>query len=550
VADEARAAGEEAGAPRRAGASADGAARTVAGAARTAFWCVPLALALLAAAWQSPRVVPYNMDEFVHYHALGCAAAPETARLPLIRDGCGFFDLRPPFWDEPLPLRSYYYIGSFPALPFYPLWRAVSDPVAVRLAGAVAFVVASLLACRLLRVRAASLVIASLVFPVWLVTFVVDEGPVGLSVVCLLVALLSARRAFAARAGRAAAWAAGAGFALFLGLWTKLVFAWWLPAFAVFLLAELWRSARPAVEIPADTGAAPRRVLPALGALGLAMLAPLFLLLASTDRAGRPYLAALRDSGFSAEPDDVEAVALRLSEYLTRGSLIAPRNVLLDASPADVLPLGLSVALLLAAALRRGRRRELAGSVLLAAATFAFVAGSGHSRWPHHFAFPLLPLVLALALALDGLGARARLAAALVVACFWATLALRLPAAQPAAEASPDKDRLLAYVREQRLDRATLQVHATWGTYYIAQLFGDPSRQLVYMRRVMDDPARLRQVGDLARREARPVLLVSGRRWDRLHTVAVEAALGRPERSWRFGDWWLVEYRPRPAPPR
>jgi hypothetical protein len=66
----------------------------------------------------------------------------------------------------------------------------------------------------------------------------------------------------------------------------------------------------------------------------------------------------------------------------------------------------------------------------------------------------------------------------------------------------------------------------------------------------MDDPARLRQVGDLARREARPVLLVSGRRWDRLHTVAVEAALGRPERSWRFGDWWLVEYRPRPAPPR
>ena len=34
------------------------------------------------------------------------------------------------------------------------------------------------------------------------------------------------------------AWAALAGFALFLGLWTKLVFAWWLPAAAAFALAE------------------------------------------------------------------------------------------------------------------------------------------------------------------------------------------------------------------------------------------------------------------------------------------------------------------------
>ena len=79
---------------------------------------------------------------------------------------------------------------------------------------------------------------ASLVFPVWLVTFLVDEGPVGLSVALLLVALLAVRRALQAPScGPSAAWAAAAGFALFLGLWTKLVFAWWLPTFAVFVLA-------------------------------------------------------------------------------------------------------------------------------------------------------------------------------------------------------------------------------------------------------------------------------------------------------------------------
>jgi len=32
--------------------------------------------ALVVLAWLSPRVIPYCMDEFVHYHALGCATHP------------------------------------------------------------------------------------------------------------------------------------------------------------------------------------------------------------------------------------------------------------------------------------------------------------------------------------------------------------------------------------------------------------------------------------------------------------------------------------------
>ena len=37
---------------------------------------------LVAVALFSPRVLPYNMDEFVHYHALGCATAPLGKDLP------------------------------------------------------------------------------------------------------------------------------------------------------------------------------------------------------------------------------------------------------------------------------------------------------------------------------------------------------------------------------------------------------------------------------------------------------------------------------------
>ena len=494
------------------------------------------ALALLGAAWFSPRAIPYNMDEFVHYHALGCAAAAHARELPTIRDGCGYFDLRLPGTSAPLPLRSYLYIGSFPALPFYPFWRLVSDPVAVRLLGAACFAVATLLAARLLGVAASAIVTAGLVFPVWLVTFVVDEGPVGLSAVLLLLALLAIRRALAASHTRgSAAWAAAAGLALFLGLWTKLVFAWWLPIVALFVFEEARRRGLSARALA-------QQRLPAL-LTGAALLAvPTALLLASVDRDGRRYAAALRQGGLSTEPEDVEAVALRLSAYVTDGSLAAPRNLLLPSSGLDVLPLLLSLGVLALAARRSQRRREIATWGLGAALTFAFVAASGYSRWPHHFAFPLLPLVLALALALDSLGARGRLAAAAIVAVFWASLGARLPAARTPFESSADKDRLLAFVRERGLDRATLQVHASWGTYYIAQLFGDPARMLVYARRVMDDPDRLRQMAALAREKGRPPLLVSSRRWDRLHTPAVEAAFGSPQHTWQFGPWRAVEY--------
>jgi hypothetical protein len=515
----------------------------VAGSSRTtALWATAATLTLLGAAWLSPRVIPYNMDEFVHYHALGCATAERARELPTIRDGCGYYDLRLPFTSTPLPLRSYLYSGSLPALPFYPFWKLLDDPVAARLEGATCFLIFTLLAGRLVRVRVAAVVAASLVFPVWLVTFLLDEGPVGLSAVLLLAALLAARRALETPgAGSSAGWAAASGFALFLGLWTKLVFAWWLPTVAVFVFGELRRQG---LRLPE----AARRRLPALVAGAAFLILPTALLLASVDRDGQPYAAALHQGRLATEPEEVGAVAVRLAQYVTDGALVAPRNLALPSSPLDPLPLVLSVALLAVGGRRSTRRREIATWAILSVVTFGLVASSGYSQWPHHFAFPLLPLVLALALALEALSGGQRLVAAALVAVFWATLAIRLPSAESPSESSADKDRLLAFVRQRGLDRETLQVHASWGTYYLAQLFGDPARMVVYVHRISDDSARLEQMGELARRVGRPLLLVSARRFDRIQTPAVEAAFGRPQHVWQFGTWWAVEYAPSAAP--
>jgi hypothetical protein len=497
---------------------------------------VAAAVLLLVVSWASPRAIPYNMDEFVHYLPLGCATAPLQQGLPLIRDGCGYHDLRLPGTATFRPLRSYLYIGSLPVLPYLPFRLLLDDPVSVRVQGAVFFLLVVALSARLLRARPSSVLLATLVYPVLLVTFLVDEGPFGLSAVLLLTALLATRRAVAADgARRAVTWAAIAGLCLFLGLWTKLVFVWWLPAALAFALAEA-RSRAGAWR------AAVRRHGRAAAACALALLLPTALLLASVDRDGRPYAEVLRQGKVSADPDEVEAAAGRLAPYVVDGSRIAPRNLLLSRSIADRLPAALALFLLVLGLRSRRSRWEIAAWTAGAAFTFALASSSEYSQWPHHFAFPLLLLAFALALAADGAGRRVRSGAAVLVVAFWATLGARWPQAAFPTESSPAKDELLRAVRAKGLDRRSLQLHTSWGTSYVAQLFGDRDRLLVYMRGATDDARRLETVRALAEARGRSVLLVSSRRWERLQTPAVDRVLGRPRQALQFGDWWAVEY--------
>jgi hypothetical protein len=497
------------------------------------------AAGLIAVALLSPRAIPYNMDEFVHYHALGCATAPQGKGLPAFRDGCGLYDLRLPFTVTPLPLRSYYYIGSLPAVPFYPFWRAFGGPIAVRVQGAIFLLIWIFLAVAFPRVRVASLVLAGLLFPVLAVTFLIDEGPVGLSAILLVLGLLALRRAIVELGPQGIGWGVAAGLALFLGLFVKLVFAWWFLAVAAW---GLWQVR----DRHGSFGGGLLRTAPALAAAAAALAIPAAILLSSVDIDGQSYVAAVRRSRISAEPEAIEAGAGRLLRYVTDGSLVAPRHLTLPHSPLDGVPAALAFASLALVAWRGIRRRSEVGSwTIVALATLALASLSAYSQWPHHFAFALIPLVFGLAIALDGLERPARVALGLVLVTYWATLAARWPAAVVQAESSRDKDDLLEFVRAQALDRDTLQVHATWGTYYIAQLFGDPARIVQFVKGISDDPSLLRLVRHLAAERARPILLVSGRRWDRLQTPAVEEAFGPPRRSWQFGQWHLVLY---PAP--
>ncbi|PYQ13543.1 MAG: hypothetical protein DMF80_14820 [Acidobacteria bacterium] len=474
------------------------------------------------------------MDEFAAYHALGCAAFPLSRELNVYRERCADDELILPFVSRPLPLRSYLYLGSLPVAPFYPFWRLLRDPVAARAQGAVFLLVALHLFSRLAAARFEATLLAALVFPLFAGAFLVDTGPVGISLLLLAGTLLLVQAAAGSATARPAGLrAAGAGALAFLGVWVKLNFLWMLPAVLIFWVDCLRRSAPPAGRRAVQAAA--------LGCFAAALLVPSAWLMSARTAGGERYYDVVRLGGMSADPEAIATQARTLTGYLVDGSAVAPRALSFPRSVIDVVPALVSAALLV-----WGVRRERRAGVWLAGAvaTFLVMLPSARAWAAHHLALGLVFVVLALAVALQRLGdVRPALfrGAAAIVAAYWLGLAARWPAAAIDPRDSFGKDRLLAFVRTSGLDRRAVQLHVSWGTYYIAHLFGDRSQAVLFSRRFPEDPAMLSDARAAADARGRSVVLI-GRRLDKIQTPAVDQSLGPPRATHDFDGWWLVEY--------
>ena len=476
------------------------------------------------------------MDEFAAYHALGCGAYPLSRQLNVYRERCADDELIPPLVSRPLPLRSYLYIGSLPVVPFYPFWRLLRAPVAARVQGAAFFLVAVHLFSRLTGVPPATMLLAALVFPIFPGTFLVDTGPVGISLVLLASALLLVRSAATASSASGAwRWAAAAGVVAFLGVWVKLNFGWMLPAIMLFWAYELrhtgrWRAAlRPSAA--------------AFAAFLAAFLVPTTWLMLARTPDGARYYDVVRLGGVSADPEAIATQAGTLASYFVDGSTAVPRALSFPKQAIDLLPCLLALLLLLWS-LWRGRGGRDAMWLAAAFGTFLVMLPSTRAWAAHHFVLGLVFVVLALATSLRRLGAeRPPLlrGVAVVIAAYWLSLAARWPAATVDPRDSFGKDRLLAFVRESGLDRRSIQLHVSWGTYYIAHLFGDREQAVLFSRKFPEDAGMLAQARAAADARGRGVLVVT-RRLDKLQTEAMREALGPPLATHDFGDWWAVEY--------
>jgi hypothetical protein len=468
------------------------------------------------------------MDEFAGYHALGCAAHPLSQQFHVFREGCGQYGLAPPLLGVSLPLRSYLYIGSLPVLPFYPFWKVLDDPVAVRVQGSLFLFAAVLLAARLVGTSWPRAALAAFVFPLFVGSFLVDTGPVGLQLLMLVATLILLKRAASPGASPIRD-AAIAGFLCFLGIWIKLVFVWLVPAVVAYGVWQFLR--RP-----------PRIFRLASVAFLACLLAPSAALLLSRDAEGRAYYEVLSVGRFSLEPQSIGTVASGLFAYVRNGSSLAPRSLFFPASWMDWIPSAIAAAILIAGLVGE-RRRDVGVWIGAAALTFGVTILSGRALASHHLAFTMAFVFLAIGASVAGMARSALTTAGALVALFWASLLLRAPAASADPHSNASKDQLLEWIRSEGLDKTTVQLHASWGTYYIAHLFGDRDEIVLFARKFAREPDYLAAARDLARAQRRSILLITCEP-QRFRPDVVEKHLGPPVAERQFGNWRALEYRP------
>lgn len=467
-------------------------------------------------------IVPYNMDEFLYYDTIICHLFPGNN----FQGSCDPFQLKILGTGLIAPLRSYSYVGSFPALYFLPIVMLWGSPLAARLLGMIFLMAGGVLAARSFSFRP-KIVIAALIltFP-YLFQYLVDTGPIGVQIffVFLLYVLLD-------RWCTTQRWRTIGAITLitFFGIWTKLSFFWFAPGLAVFLLIHLVRH-RERLKAPGRRGALLRQGAAALvGLFGLLTL--LFLSSAPDDPAVKPFFQQLLMSQSYSFSEIIRGAWLTSpSLYAFLHPLEATQRVY-AVLPAPILSVLFSVlhylfvpiTLLLLAVFARGfpRRALILPSVLYVSflLTIMMIVRTRGSWAMHHailsYPFLILATLAAIRCAFQAsASARRPWLRAYLVLCAVAFVSVNIllyslfPTQKYQVHTTPQKLMVQRIINTGSIPERTMVLTLDWGMFYYSGLFGSPQKSVLF-EWGLKDPYRVEYLQNLAREHNRKLVMLS-----------------------------------------
>jgi len=178
--------------------------------------------------------VPFHMDELGHYHAL-CYSYYPLNKLNIFREFAGIYDLAP-FFGCYLPLRSCSYIGSFPCLIYYPLFKLWPSPYSARFLGLMMLALQALLIHKLLKTPPLISFILLVSFMPYAFQHIVDFGTTIFQATSVfLICYLTQKWMYSLRNDIRHAWMYPffIGVTIFFGIWTKLIFFALIPGILI-----------------------------------------------------------------------------------------------------------------------------------------------------------------------------------------------------------------------------------------------------------------------------------------------------------------------------
>ncbi|MDD5041786.1 MAG: hypothetical protein PHX87_05285 [Candidatus Peribacteraceae bacterium] len=467
-------------------------------------------------------IVPYNMDEFIHYDTILCYLYPGNN----LHGTCDPFKLNFLNTGFILPLRAYHYSGSFPSVYFLPIILLWSSPLAARSLGMVFMLLGGLIAARMFRFKPLHVFLGlGALFP-YLFQHLVDTGPIGFHIlsVFLIYALLD--RWCSTLKTR---YICAITLLLFCGIWTKFAYFWYVPGFAVFLLIHSIRHRRFLF-----TG---RHLALFLGQSASALLVLLILvgsLLLSTapdNPAFKPFLDTI-----------IHSDALSFSELLhgvwwhspVVTALIHPLEAtqrVFEVIPANVPSLLYSVVIYLSVPLilfilllteRKfiDRKHLLVPAALMVAffLTVVMIARTKGAGAMHHailsYPFLILATLATIRCLLDAVAHSSRtwlrwilivwLAAYVIVNLIFC---IKFPTQPYRFHDDPEKFLVHTMINTGSIPDRTMVLVVDWGMFYYSGLFGS-SKKSVLFEWGLKDEARIRALQDLAHRNGRKIVVL------------------------------------------
>lgn len=461
------------------------------------------------------------MDEFIFYNKLACFFRPFS----IVDEACSVFDLNFLNTGLILPLRTYHYAGSFPSFYYLPLFLLWKSPLSARFLGYLFLLGGGVILARMFRVSLKHIIIALLLLFPYAFQHLVDTGPIGFHILSVYIYVFLLERWT-----RTLRWRYVLAIAtmLFLGIWIKLSYFWFLPAFGILLaisFAEnpwLLKHAIHRCRVLIQGGVA---LLLASTAVGV--------LLMSTDPHNpqrMPLWEEIRQSevrsvrelvrgewmlsGIVAALQNPMEATQRVYDVAPRGFTAGIYSVLLY----GVVPFGLLLAFLLRLPLHPVRRRWSLYYYCAFLLTVAMVTRTRGAWAMHHailtYPFLILALLSLIAAYREGGEGRWKWYAArswsVIFGCFLILNVLfyiRTPFQHVHATEHPSKQVIHAILQRPDIARKYIAVVVDWGMYYINGPYGD-REQMVLWWWGMRHEDQVQSLREIAQQYGRKVLFV------------------------------------------
>ncbi len=454
--------------------------------------------------------VPFHMDEFCPYHTLSCHYYPLNM-LNTFRESSIQYDLSP-ISNYYLPLRSFYYEGSFPCLLYYPLFKLWPSPYSARLLGLIMLALQAFFIYKLFKVDLLLSFMLLLSCMPYTFQHLIRGGLAFQLFSVFFICYLAQRWKISIENDTKYSWQYPLiiGIVIFLGVWNKLSYFFVLPS--IFLLHYYFiRETTVTTSLKKNSLIKQQLILYAVAVI------PTFILLNSTSRSGYKYYHIISCSTITNMSNLkflLHAFSDKLAIYFFNplstahliftipGGTVSFTGVLLTVIIGSFLFLGIRQLYL---------RKIKFSFVLLNILLFflvIFVMNLSHTTWAmHHVALSFPFLILALFYIYSKLRKNRLLSILLIVFVITNfSLYFNLTKLQHQEYDHPSKLKINTLLNKQYANQYVFIV-IDWGMYYIKALYGKKEQCVLYIE-PFDTTAQVKEVKKILNKIKRKPLFI------------------------------------------